>query len=116
MRAAPIGSASAITAGAPMVFTIGTPVDPNEVWFGLSSSQPLRQLSAHNEGFKRSYELVRPEEIKFKSFDGKSIQGWLMKPAGWRSDRSYPLILSIHGGSARDVRLVLQFNFPGLCG
>jgi dipeptidyl aminopeptidase/acylaminoacyl peptidase len=26
------------------------------------------------------------------------VEGWLMKPVGWREDRRYPLILSIHGG------------------
>src|SRR5205085_502080 len=38
------------------------------------------------------------EEIRFKSFDDTQIQGWLMKPVGWRDDQHYPLILSIHGG------------------
>jgi dipeptidyl aminopeptidase/acylaminoacyl peptidase len=56
-----------------------------------------QRLSSHNE-LVRSSTLAPLQEIKFKSFDGTSIQGWLMKPIGWREDRKYPLILSIHGG------------------
>jgi dipeptidyl aminopeptidase/acylaminoacyl peptidase len=99
-RANPLGPSTAtpVSSASPMVFIVGTPVEPGEVWFGISSNQPLRRLSAHNDGFKKSYDLSEPETFDFKSFDGKSVQGWLMKPVGWRSDRSYPLILSIHGG------------------
>ncbi len=82
----------------PMALTIATPDQPGELWLSLGTPTPLRRLSAHNDGFKRSVELIQSEEIKFKSFDGTTIQGWLIKPIGWRADRSYPLILSIHGG------------------
>ncbi len=82
----------------PIALTLGGPDQPAELWLGLGSSTPLRRLSAHNDGFKRSVELVQPEEVRFRSFDGTSIQGWLLKPLGWRADREFPLILSIHGG------------------
>jgi dipeptidyl aminopeptidase/acylaminoacyl peptidase len=56
---------------------------------------PFARLTSHNSGFTR---LVRPDELKLKSFDGTPIQGWLIKPINLRDDRKYPLILSIHGG------------------
>jgi dipeptidyl aminopeptidase/acylaminoacyl peptidase len=55
-------------------------------------------LTGHNDALLDSLSLVEPEEINFKSFDGTPIQGWLMKPLGWRTGQRYPLILSIHGG------------------
>jgi dipeptidyl aminopeptidase/acylaminoacyl peptidase len=55
-------------------------------------------VSAHNDSLIRSTALVEPEEIRFKSFDGTTVQGWLMKPVGFREGQRYPLILSIHGG------------------
>ena len=82
----------------PLAFTIGTALRPAEVWSGLGSSVPLRRLSAHTDAAIRSSRLVDPEEVDFKSFDGTQIQAWLMKPLGFREDRKYPLILSIHGG------------------
>jgi len=42
--------------------------------------------------------MSEPERLSFKSIEGTTIQAWLMKPLGWREDRKYPMILSIHGG------------------
>jgi dipeptidyl aminopeptidase/acylaminoacyl peptidase len=81
-----------------MVFILGTALRPGEVWTGFSTSPRLRRITGHNDSFVRSVRLVSPEEISFKSFDGTQIQGWLMKPLGFRDDRKYPLILSVHGG------------------
>jgi dipeptidyl aminopeptidase/acylaminoacyl peptidase len=56
-----------------------------------------RVLSNHNDALMRSLRLSDPEEFSFKSFDGTTVQGWLMPPNDGRGG-SYPLILSIHGG------------------
>ncbi|MFN2532004.1 MAG: prolyl oligopeptidase family serine peptidase [Pyrinomonadaceae bacterium] len=82
----------------PLAFTMTTSLRPAEVWAGRGSGMPFRRLSNHNDSFVRATRLVNAEELTFKSFDGTSVQGWLIKPAGFRSDRRYPLILSIHGG------------------
>lgn len=39
-----------------------------------------------------------PEEIWYKSFDGKDVQGWILKPPAFDRSKKYPLILQIHGG------------------
>jgi dipeptidyl aminopeptidase/acylaminoacyl peptidase len=75
---------------------ISDPLHPAELWIGRGNI--LRRLTTHNETFRRSASLIEPEEFRFKSLDGAEIQGWLMKPLGWREDRKYPMILSIHGG------------------
>ncbi len=84
-----------------VAFTVSTPTRPHEVWVtnlsGLSGVL-LRRVSSHNDAFIRTLPLTEPEEIKFKSFDGTNVQGWLMKPLGWRAGERYPLILAIHGG------------------
>jgi dipeptidyl aminopeptidase/acylaminoacyl peptidase len=74
---------------------ISDPSHPGELWIGRGNT--LTRVTSHNVTFRRSA-LAEPEEYRFKSFDGTEIQGWLMKPSGWRADRKYPLILSIHGG------------------
>ncbi|MCU1268120.1 MAG: ptpA 5 [Acidobacteria bacterium] len=85
------------TSGALIAFTLSTPIWPAEVWVQPVWTQ-ARRLTRHNEAFARTAALSEPEEITFKSFDGTRIQGWLIRPVDWRSDRRYPLILSIHGG------------------
>jgi dipeptidyl aminopeptidase/acylaminoacyl peptidase len=79
-------------------FVLSNSTHPAEIWIAPKIGGAFRPLSFHNAALMRSLIVVRPEEIKFKSFDGTLIQGWLMKPVGWRADQHYPMILSIHGG------------------
>jgi len=50
------------------------------------------------------------EEISWKSKDGKTVGGILVKPVGFTPGRTYPLIVQIHGGPA--AADVIRFN-PG---
>ncbi len=56
----------------------------------------------------RSYTLGDAEEITWKSRDGRSVGGVLLKPVGFQPGRRYPLIVAIHGGPAGAD--VLGFN------
>jgi dipeptidyl aminopeptidase/acylaminoacyl peptidase len=87
--------------GAHAVVSYSTPTELTElslIALGFSNGPFIRHLTAHNYVFEGEHQLVEPDEFSFKSFDGFTIQGWIMKPIGWREDRKYPLILSIHGG------------------
>jgi dipeptidyl aminopeptidase/acylaminoacyl peptidase len=87
-----------------LAFTLSDALHPAEVWMSslavnaFPGRETMRRISAHNDALMRSFILVEPEEINFKSFDGTNVQGWLMKPQGFREGQRYPLILSIHGG------------------
>jgi dipeptidyl aminopeptidase/acylaminoacyl peptidase len=39
-----------------------------------------------------------PEEIWYASFDGRKVQGWILKPPDFDAAKKYPMILEIHGG------------------
>ncbi len=55
-----------------------------------------------------SFALGDEEEITWKSVDGKTVGGILIKPVGYQPGRRYPLIVAIHGGpQSADV---LGFN------
>jgi dipeptidyl aminopeptidase/acylaminoacyl peptidase len=84
-------------------FILSSPLNPAEVWTlrmdaTSGAGAPPRRISSHNEEFVRSFTFVNPEGLNFKSPDGTNVQGWLMKPLGWRAGERYPLILAIHGG------------------
>ena len=81
----------------PLAFTLADSLDPSEA-FVVGGGGSFRQLSHHNDQLTKSVELQRTDEIHYESFDGTVIRGWVIKPFGWREDRKYPLILSIHGG------------------
>jgi dipeptidyl aminopeptidase/acylaminoacyl peptidase len=46
----------------------------------------------------KRYKLATVEDITFKSADGTSIDGFLMKPVDYVAGKRYPTILRIHGG------------------
>ncbi len=56
------------------------------------------RISQSNDEILQRLELSSPESITYSGKDGLEIQGWMMRPAGFRDDQSYPLILEIHGG------------------
>ena len=47
-----------------------------------------------------SYPVPKTEVIKWKSFDGKEIEGLLTYPLNYEAGKKYPLILNVHGGPA----------------
>jgi dipeptidyl aminopeptidase/acylaminoacyl peptidase len=87
-----------------LAFTASDALNPAEVFVHFTASAPASrplpvfQLSDHNRQLIRSVSLSEPEELSFRSFDNTRVQGWLMKPVGWRDGESYPMILSVHGG------------------
>ncbi len=69
------------------------PPDP-----GQQHASDPRQLTRVNDDLFKDISQSEPEEIWYKSFDGKNIQGWILKPPDFNPSKKYPLILEIHGG------------------
>lgn len=57
-----------------------------------------KQLTHINQHITDEIAIVEPEEFWYKAEDGWDIQGWLIKPLGWKKGYKYPLVLEIHGG------------------
>ena len=80
---------------------VGSAAEPGDVYLlptaGGNGSAPLR-LTDLNRKWKAGLTLSTPEEIWFDTYDGKKIQGWIVKPPDFDPGQKYPLILQIHGG------------------
>jgi dipeptidyl aminopeptidase/acylaminoacyl peptidase len=63
-----------------------------------ASTGALSTLTHFNDELFGQLSLSDPEELWYTSFDGKRIQGWILKPPDFDRSRKYPLILEIHGG------------------
>jgi dipeptidyl aminopeptidase/acylaminoacyl peptidase len=63
-----------------------------------AASGSMKKLTAFNDDLFNQLALSEPEEIWYSSFDGRKIQGWILKPASFDSSRKHPMILEIHGG------------------
>ncbi|HEY7290776.1 MAG TPA: S9 family peptidase [Vicinamibacterales bacterium] len=58
----------------------------------------LRTITHVNDALFKEITQSEPEEIWYKSFDGKQIQAWILKPPDFDASKKYPMILEIHGG------------------
>ena len=75
-----------------------TPHRPGEVAVG-GPGRAVGSVTALNDDLLAHTALGEVEELWWSSsFDGRRIQGWIIKPPGFDPARKYPLILEIHGG------------------
>lgn len=84
-----------------MVATVrATPTEPGDVVV-LPAYRPgaaPARLTQVNGSLLAQYQLGTVEELTYDSFDGRNIQGWIIKPPDFDPSKKYPLILDIHGG------------------
>jgi dipeptidyl aminopeptidase/acylaminoacyl peptidase len=83
--------------GRALVALISNPVMIGDL-FRVSPAGEQRRITDLNQKLWSQLNLTEPEEIKYTSFNGKSIQGWIQKPPDFDRQKKYPLILNIHGG------------------
>jgi acylaminoacyl-peptidase len=83
-----------------MIATVrSTPTEPGDL-VALSADRqgtPTR-LTSVNDSLLAQYQLGPVEELTYDSFDGRNIQGWIIKPPNFDASKKYPFILDIHGG------------------
>jgi dipeptidyl aminopeptidase/acylaminoacyl peptidase len=95
-----------------ILITYADPRTPPTIFTVASADQlptrsSWRQLTDANPQV-RGFQLGEEEEVTWRSTDGKTVGGVLIKPVGYQSGRRYPLIVAIHGGPASAD--VLGFN------
>jgi acylaminoacyl-peptidase len=91
------GSFSAARDGT-VAFTQTAPDHPAEVAVRGPGAE-ARRLTSLSIEFLGHKALGTVEEVRWKSgHDGRPVQGWLVFPPGFDSNKKYPLILEIHGG------------------
>ncbi len=75
--------------------------NPPDIWIAHVKNDALtwKQLSRVNPQTDE-IQIGAMEKIGWKSSDGMDIQGYLVKPLGYRKGKRYPLIVWVHGGPA----------------
>jgi dipeptidyl aminopeptidase/acylaminoacyl peptidase len=85
------------SAGGTVAFTLTTETSPGELY--VVDDDGPRALTSISDGFARQAELRRSEHFVVRSSDGAvDLDAWLLRPAGFVEDGSYPLLLNVHGG------------------
>ncbi len=100
------GSFSLTRAGDRISFSAGSPTSINDIFVSDVRRFAPRKLTDLNAQ-TRVFTLGTREVIYWKSQDGETIEGILIKPANFDATKKYPLLCIIHGGPTGIDRPVL---------
>ncbi len=81
---------------------------PTELYRWFNGSE--ERITNFND-WVNSVELSKPEPFRFRASDGREVEGWLMRPAGFRQGIRYPAVLEIHGGPKTAYGYSFMFEF-----
>ncbi|WP_445263774.1 prolyl oligopeptidase family serine peptidase [Rhodohalobacter sp. 8-1] len=91
------GSYSASDNGV-LAMNLTSPEHPAELGV-LSENGNVRQITNLNAGLLDNRMLGQVEDIRYtSSVDNIDLQGWLVYPPDYDEERTYPLLVEIHGG------------------
>jgi dipeptidyl aminopeptidase/acylaminoacyl peptidase len=72
----------------------------DEVYVARQDGSAERRITGVNDSLLATLQMMPVERMTYKGADGWDVDGFLVKPVGWQAGKSYPMILSIHGGPA----------------
>jgi len=81
-----------------VAFSLNSAQSPSDVYSVDVQSAKLDRWTYSETGGVPSQNFVEPKLLKWKSFDGKEISGWLYAPKVKPASGKYPVVINIHGG------------------
>lgn len=69
---------------------------PVEMW--MKDYEKEGCISRFNNHLTAKVNLSESERFQFQQRDETEVEGWIIKPFGFRKDRKYPAVVDIHGG------------------
>jgi dipeptidyl aminopeptidase/acylaminoacyl peptidase len=104
-----VGALAVAPNGSSIAVLLNRPHHSAEIFIIDLVNNETRQITDGMLGGIDESTLVEPELVRFASFDGKLVPGWLYKPKG---DGPFPVLLSIHGGPEAQERP--SYSYMGL--
>ena len=98
-----IGSIDWRLNGRELAFTLSSARSPSDVYSYDASTDKVERWTESETGGLNPETFVEPELVRWKSFDGKTISGFLYKP-GARFTGRRPVLVNIHGGPEGQAR------------
>jgi dipeptidyl aminopeptidase/acylaminoacyl peptidase len=83
-----------------MVYTVNDFKRLDDLYVSGLDGKNEKQLTRLNQKLWGQLQLQDVERFTYKGAAGWDVDGFLVKPAGWREGKKYPMILSVHGGPA----------------
>ena len=104
------------TDGRSLAYTSSDITHGTELYVTSLARGQERRLTTFNDSLFKQVTLIPADSFWFTGVGGLKIQGWLMKPWGYQPGKTYPLVLSIHGGPHSNYGNVLFPEFQMLAG
>jgi dipeptidyl aminopeptidase/acylaminoacyl peptidase len=86
------------TDSAVIAYTAMTSTQPEELWIKRGDDE--HQVTHVNNNLLNSLALSSPTQMTFRNELGQEIDGWIIKPVDYESEKQYPTILQMHDGRA----------------
>ena len=80
-----------------IVYTRDAFDEPGDVYALRPGGQPLR-LTHTDAAQLAGVDFSAFETFSFPGWNGETVRGWVVKPAGWRPGQRYPTVLLVHCG------------------
>jgi len=90
--------------GRDVAFSLSSAKSPLDTYSFDAQSGKLDRWTASETGGLNPANFVTPELVHWKSFDGRTISGFLYKPAPGKFSGKRPVIINIHGGPEGQAR------------
>jgi dipeptidyl aminopeptidase/acylaminoacyl peptidase len=79
-----------------LAYTVLATTRPPDLWIRTNGKD--RQVTDFNKKWLEGLDLRPHERFNFTSSSGHAVEGWIMKPSGFKKGRKYPMAVEIHGG------------------
>jgi dipeptidyl aminopeptidase/acylaminoacyl peptidase len=86
----------AISSSGELAFVGQSATEPSEIYLSANGGAPMR--ATHLNASWDSITLAKPEFFHYKSFDGLSIEGELLRPLNSTGNSPMPTVILVHGG------------------
>jgi len=90
--------------GRDVAFSLSSAKSPLDTYSFDAQSNKLDRWTTSETGGLNPANFVNPELVHWKSFDGRTISGFLYKPASDKFSGKRPVVINIHGGPEGQAR------------
>ena len=92
------GDVRAAPDGRTLLATVSTLTHPAEIYRVATDGSAVTAVTHASDALLAPFRLAAGESVTYPGAAGKTVQGWIVKPADFDPARRYPLLVLIHGG------------------
>jgi dipeptidyl aminopeptidase/acylaminoacyl peptidase/pterin-4a-carbinolamine dehydratase len=84
--------------GRQIACSITSPTLVSDLFVVDVNTRSEKQLTHFNASWEAAHAISEPVEFRYQGAENVEVQGWFLRPKDFDPNRSYPLVVEIHGG------------------